>query len=105
MHPDRGAGEEKIAEQLAAELLAHGGNGWIYRSDEGLPKFCQVMANAALFVAGSTGPLHTLRRWMYPPLASSRRTARRRRCAGVRSTARGATWRSARRKTAITRKT
>ena len=38
------------------ELLAHGGNGWIYRSDEGLPKFCQVMANAALFVAGSTGP-------------------------------------------------
>ena len=26
--------------------------------DEGLPKFCQVMANAALFVAGSTGPLH-----------------------------------------------
>ena len=43
---------------MAAELLAHGGNGWIYRSDEGLPKFCQVMANAALFVAGSTGPLH-----------------------------------------------
>ena len=53
-----GPGEEGKAEQLAAELLAHGGNGWIYRSDEGLPKFCQVMANAALFVAGSTGPLH-----------------------------------------------
>lgn len=53
-----GPGEESKAEQLAAELLAHGGNGWIYRSDEGLPKFCQVMANAALFVAGSTGPLH-----------------------------------------------
>ncbi len=53
-----GPGEERVAEQLAAELLAHGGNGWIYRSDEGLPTFCQVMANAALFVAGSTGPLH-----------------------------------------------
>lgn len=53
-----GPGEETKAEQLAAELLAHGGNGWIYRSDEGLPKFCQVLANAALFMAGSTGPLH-----------------------------------------------
>lgn len=47
-----GPGEEKIAEQLAAELLAHGGNGWIYRSSDGLPMFCQVLANAALFVAG-----------------------------------------------------
>lgn len=53
-----GPGEEKMAEQLAAELLAHGGNGWIYRSSDGLPMFCRVLANAALFVAGSTGPLH-----------------------------------------------
>ncbi|WP_368164615.1 glycosyltransferase family 9 protein [Aeromonas sp. R6-2] len=53
-----GPGEEKMAEQLAAELLAHGGNGWIYRSEGGLPLFCQVIANAALFMAGSTGPLH-----------------------------------------------
>ncbi|MFQ1773044.1 glycosyltransferase family 9 protein [Aeromonas veronii] len=53
-----GPGEEKMAEQLAAELLAHGGNGWIYRSSDGLPMFCQVLANAALFIAGSTGPLH-----------------------------------------------
>ncbi|MGN5138603.1 glycosyltransferase family 9 protein [Aeromonas sp. 164P] len=53
-----GPGEEKMAEQLAAELLAHGGNGWIYRSSDGLPMFCQVLANAALFMAGSTGPLH-----------------------------------------------
>ncbi|PJG59153.1 glycosyltransferase family 9 protein [Aeromonas cavernicola] len=53
-----GPGEEQMAEQLAAELLAHGGNGWIYRSNDGLPMFCQVLANAALFIAGSTGPLH-----------------------------------------------
>lgn len=53
-----GPGEEQMAEQLAAELLAHGGNGWVYRSHDGLPTFCQVIANAALFMAGSTGPLH-----------------------------------------------
>lgn len=53
-----GPGEEQMAEQLAAELLAHGGNGWIYRPRDGLPTFCQVIANAALFMAGSTGPLH-----------------------------------------------
>ncbi|MGL4447159.1 MAG: glycosyltransferase family 9 protein [Aeromonas sp.] len=53
-----GPGEEELAEQIAAQVLAQGGNIWIYRSTDGLTTFCQVLANAALFMAGSTGPLH-----------------------------------------------
>ena len=53
-----GPGEESATKELAIELLAHGGSSWIYYSTEGLVTFCQVIANAALFMAGSTGPLH-----------------------------------------------
>ena len=53
-----GPGEEQMAEELAQKVGAGGGHAYVYRSNEGLPRFCQVIANAALFIAGSTGPLH-----------------------------------------------
>ncbi|MGL5948292.1 MAG: glycosyltransferase family 9 protein [Aeromonas sp.] len=53
-----GPGEEALAETVAAEVLAHGGNSWIYSSQDGLASFCQVLANAAIVMAGQSGPLH-----------------------------------------------
>lgn len=53
-----GPGEEVLAHELAARILAGGGHAYVYASREGLARFAQVIANAALFIAGSTGPLH-----------------------------------------------
>ena len=47
-----------MAAALEALVQQGGGHASIYHSREGLPRFCQVIANAALFVAGSTGHLH-----------------------------------------------
>ena len=62
--PDRpciltaGPGEEVQAHALAKQIQARGGQATVYVSDEGLARFAQVLANAELFIAGSTGPLH-----------------------------------------------
>ena len=52
------ATDAEMAAALEALVQQGGGHASIYHSREGLPRFCQVIANAALFVAGSTGPLH-----------------------------------------------
>ena len=51
-----GPNEESTAESLAAQL----GNQLhsIYYSRQGLVNFAQFLQNAALFISGSTGPLH-----------------------------------------------
>lgn len=62
--PDRpciltaGPGEEVQAHALAEQVQSRGGQAAVYVSDEGLARFAQVLANAELFIAGSTGPLH-----------------------------------------------
>ena len=53
-----GPGEGEMAAALETLVQQGGGHASIYHSREGLPRFCQVIANAALFIAGSTGPLH-----------------------------------------------
>ncbi len=53
-----GPGEEAQARALAGQIQAGGGQAVVYCSDEGLARFAQVLANAELFIAGSTGPLH-----------------------------------------------
>ncbi|MDZ7805383.1 glycosyltransferase family 9 protein [Thiohalophilus sp.] len=51
-----GPGEESMAESLASQLgeLPHS----IYYSRQGLVNFARFLQNAALFISGSTGPLH-----------------------------------------------
>lgn len=53
-----GPGEEANAAELQALIQAQGGEVRVYHSRQGLDYFCQLIANAALFIAGSTGPLH-----------------------------------------------
>ncbi len=53
-----GPGEEALAGELASAVMAGGGHAYVYASCDGLVRFAQVIANAALFIAGSTGPLH-----------------------------------------------
>ncbi|GAA4494095.1 glycosyltransferase family 9 protein [Pseudaeromonas paramecii] len=53
-----GPGEEAKAAQLQALVQRQGGQAVIYHSVDGLTRFCQVLACADLFLAGSTGPLH-----------------------------------------------
>lgn len=53
-----GPGEETKTAELAELLRQKGVQAVVYVSTEGLVRFAQVLANAELFVAGSTGPLH-----------------------------------------------
>lgn len=53
-----GPGEEDKAQALVGLIAGLGGQAVVYPSSQGLEHFCQVIANAAVFMAGSTGPLH-----------------------------------------------
>lgn len=53
-----GPGEEANTNALYALVTGVCPNIVIYQSNKGLEHFCQVVANAQLFIAGSTGPLH-----------------------------------------------
>jgi ADP-heptose:LPS heptosyltransferase len=50
-----GPGEEATASQVAAGIE---GNSAVYTSSSGLVEFARVLQTAALFISGSTGPLH-----------------------------------------------
>ncbi len=53
-----GPGEEDQTQKLAELCRELGVNVALYISQGGLEQFCEVIANGALFIAGSTGPLH-----------------------------------------------
>ena len=63
-HPERhflltaGPGEEEKTNELAELLRNMDVPVTVYVSRDGLVRFAQVLANAELFIAGSTGPLH-----------------------------------------------
>jgi ADP-heptose:LPS heptosyltransferase len=63
-HPERsflltaGPGEEIKTRELADQLNEMQVPNVVYVSTDGLERFAQVLANAELFIAGSTGPLH-----------------------------------------------
>jgi ADP-heptose:LPS heptosyltransferase len=53
-----GPNETELAQTLVQALLSRGLSATVLTSNDGLKAFAQVIANGALFLASSTGPLH-----------------------------------------------